>query len=99
MSNRSIQDHHREGSSTGFLQLLSVQLQSVRSSLQASHKAQLFGSEKESVLPTSRGSLDRVRPMYTSNIENRQHRSLLEHWRIGIRKSPMSMLSKILVLL
>jgi len=41
----------------------------------------------------------RVRPMYTSDIENRQHRSLLEHRWIGVSKSPMSMLSKIVVLL
>jgi len=34
----------------------------------------------------------RVRPMYTSDIENRRHRSLLEHRRIGVGKSPMSML-------
>jgi len=34
----------------------------------------------------------RVRPMYTSDIENRRHRSLLEHRRIGVDKSPMSML-------
>jgi len=32
--------------------------------------------------------------MYASDIENRQHWSLLEH-RIGVGKSPMSMLSKI----
>jgi len=41
----------------------------------------------------------KVWPMYTSDIENWQHRSLLEHWRIGVGKSPMSMLSKIVVLL
>jgi len=34
----------------------------------------------------------RVRPMYTSDIENRRHRSLLEDRRIGVGKSPMSML-------
>jgi len=28
--------------------------------------------------------------MYTSDIENRRHRSLLEHRRIGVGKSPMS---------
>jgi len=38
-----------------------------------------------------------VRPMYTSDIKNRQHRSLLEHRWIGIGKSLMSMLSKIVV--
>jgi len=32
--------------------------------------------------------------MYTSDIENRRHRSLLEHRRIGVGKSPMSMLQK-----
>jgi len=37
--------------------------------------------------------------MYTSDIENRQHWSLLEHRRIGVGKLPMSMLSKIVVLL
>jgi len=34
----------------------------------------------------------RVRPMYTSDIENRRHRSLLGHRRIGVGKSPVSML-------
>jgi len=43
--------------------------------------------------------ISRVRPMYTSDIENRQHRILLERRQIGISKSPMSMLSKIIVLL
>ena len=33
----------------------------------------------------------RVQPMYTSDIENRRHRSLLEHRWIGVGKSPMSM--------
>ena len=33
--------------------------------------------------------------MYTSNIENRQHWSMLEHWRIGIRKSLISNLKHI----
>jgi len=42
---------------------------------------------------------NRVRPLYTSDIKNRQHRSLLEHWRIGVGRPPMSMLSKIVVLL
>jgi len=37
--------------------------------------------------------------MYTSDIENWQHRSLLKHRQIGVGKSPMSMLSKIVVLL
>jgi len=37
-------------------------------------------------------AMSRVRPMYTSDTENRQHWSLLEHRRIGIGKSPMSML-------
>jgi len=37
-------------------------------------------------------AFNRVRPMYTSDIENRQHRSLLEHRRIGVGKAPMSML-------
>jgi len=32
--------------------------------------------------------------MYTSDIENRRHRRLLEHRRIGVGKSPMSMLQK-----
>jgi len=44
----------------------------------------------------------RVRPMYTSewsDIENRQHWSLLEHQRIGVGKSTMSILSKIVVVL
>jgi len=41
----------------------------------------------------------RVWLMYTLDIENQQHRSLLEHQRIGVGKSPMSMLSKIVVLL
>jgi len=39
--------------------------------------------------------ISRVRTMYTSDIENRRHRSLLEHRRIGICKSPMFMLQKI----
>jgi len=30
--------------------------------------------------------------MYTSDIENRRHRSLLEHRRIGVGKLPISML-------
>ena len=33
-----------------------------------------------------------VQLMYTSDIKNRRHPSLLEHWRIGVGKSPMSML-------
>jgi len=32
--------------------------------------------------------------MYTSDIKNRRHRSLLEHRRIGVGKSPMLMLQK-----
>ena len=36
-----------------------------------------------------------VRPIYTSDIENRRHQSLLEHRRIGVGKSPMSMLQKL----
>jgi len=36
----------------------------------------------------------RVRPMYTSDIKNRQHRSMLERQQIGIGKSPMLMLKK-----
>jgi len=41
----------------------------------------------------------KVQPMYTLDIENRQHRRMLEHRRIGIGKSLMSMLSKIVALL
>jgi len=36
-----------------------------------------------------------VGPMCTSDIKHRQNRSLLEHWRIGVSNSPMSMLAKI----
>ena len=43
--------------------------------------------------------INRVWPIYTSDIENQQHRSLLEHRQIGVSKSPMLMLSKIVVLL
>jgi len=32
---------------------------------------------------------NRVRPMYTSDIENWEHWSLLEHRQIGVGKSPM----------
>jgi len=30
--------------------------------------------------------------MYTLDVENPQRRSMLEHWQIGVGKSPMSML-------
>jgi len=34
----------------------------------------------------------RVWPMYTSNVKNRQHQSILEHRRIGVGRSPISIL-------
>jgi len=34
----------------------------------------------------------KVQRMYTSNIKNRQHRSMLEHQRIGVGKSLISIL-------
>ena len=32
--------------------------------------------------------------MYTLDIENRQHQSMLEHWRIGVGRSSISILWK-----
>ena len=37
-------------------------------------------------------TVNRVRPMYTSDNDNRQHRSMLKHRRISVGKSPISIL-------
>ena len=66
---------------------------SSRQQLTMTGVARVEGIEDDlaAALPASK-AFNRVRPMYTSDIEIRQHRSLLEHRRIGVGKAPMSML-------